>query len=533
MDVLRVPDHLSVTTADADVCLRAAAHKRSWQTEGVEIATVPSADGVQVTVEACRVPLKRLHLRWRGALPSDCRFLGDHWERGYGDFEWRGCVPHRVMPWYFLAFDGKRTHGFGVKTGARGLCSWRVDSKGVSLWIDVRSGGVGVELGQRALEVATVVSRPGVEGESPFDAARAFCGIMCDKPLLPSAPAYGGNNWYYAYGRSSHEQILEDARLIASLAPDGDNRPFMVIDDGWQVAHDAPYNGGPWDCGNDRFPDLPGLAAEMKRLGVRPGIWFRPLWTRREVFSSWHLNGGRFGRPTSPPPLDPSVHDVLDFVAVDTRRLVEWGFELIKHDFSTFDICGRWGFEMPFEMTSDGWSFGDRSRTTAEIILDLYAAIRRGAGEALVLGCNTIGHLAAGYVELQRTGDDTSGMEWERTRRMGVNTLAFRMPQHGAFFAVDADCVGLTDRIDWEMNRRWLDLLARSGTPLFVSADPKAVGPDQRKALEAAFACAAREQPVAEPLDWLDTNCPAKWRIDGEINAFDWSGPDGLSWWMK
>ena len=49
----------------------------------------------------------------------------------------------------------------------------------------------------------------------------------------------------------------------------------MVIDDGWQIARDAPYNGGPWDRGNERFPDMPGLAAAMKDLGVRPGIWVR------------------------------------------------------------------------------------------------------------------------------------------------------------------------------------------------------------------------------------------------------------------
>ena len=95
-------------------------------------------------------------------------------------------------------------------------------------------------------------------------------------------------------------------------------------------------------------------------------------------------------------------------------------------------------------MTSDGWAFADRSRTTAEIIMDHYRSIRAGAGDAVLIGCNTIGHLSAGIFEVSRTGDDTSGKEWDRVRKMGVNTLAFRMPQHGAFFAADADCVGQT-----------------------------------------------------------------------------------------
>ena len=79
------------------------------------------------------------------------------------------------------------------------------------------------------------------------------------------------------------------------------------------------------------------------------------------------------------------------------------------------------------ELTDRGWSFTDRGRTTAEIVRALYEAIRASAGPAELIGCNTIGHLGAGLFELQRIGDDTSGNEWSRTRKMGVNTLAFRL----------------------------------------------------------------------------------------------------------
>jgi len=225
--------------------------------------------------------------------------------------------------------------------------------------------------------------------------------------------------------------------------------------------------------------------------------------------------------------LDPTVPEARAQIGRDVARVVDWGYGLVKHDFSTYDLLGRWGFEMGSEITQGGWHFADRSKTTAEVILDLYECIREAAGGALVLGCNTVGHLGAGLFEIQRTGDDTSGRVWERTRRMGINTLAFRMPQHDAFFAVDADCVGLTSEIPWDLNRQWLDLLARSGTPLFVSAAPDAVGPAQREALRAAFARAASPHPIAEPLDWLDTTCPRRWRINGEEVRFDWLGADG------
>ena len=35
----------------------------------------------------------------------------------------------------------------------------------------------------------------------------------------------------------------------------------------------------------------------------------------------------------------------------------QWGFELIKHDYTTFDVFGRWGFQMGTALTRDGWTF--------------------------------------------------------------------------------------------------------------------------------------------------------------------------------
>ena len=115
-----------------------------------------------------RSPLERLHLRWLGRFPDGSRFLGDHWERSYGDLEWRGFDADRVMPWYFLAATGQGTHGYGVKTGARAFCFWQADAEGISLWLDVRNGGSGVQLGERRLAAAEVVALRGASGRFPL-----------------------------------------------------------------------------------------------------------------------------------------------------------------------------------------------------------------------------------------------------------------------------------------------------------------------------------------------------------------------------
>ena len=67
--------------------------------------TVGFTEG-KVTLTAGATGLRFVALRWEAALPEDCRFLGDAWERGYGEFEWRGFVFDRVMPWYFFALSG-------------------------------------------------------------------------------------------------------------------------------------------------------------------------------------------------------------------------------------------------------------------------------------------------------------------------------------------------------------------------------------------------------------------------------------------
>jgi alpha-galactosidase len=340
-----------------------------------------------------------------------------------------------------------------------------------------------------------------------------------------SQPVYGSNDWYFRYGQNSHASILQDAAITAELAANAANPPYAVIDAGWQVgrSHEHDLDSGDRTRGNSAFPDMPGLAEAVKGLGARPGIWVRPLIAADGTPASRLLTPAEPAVYAHLPILDPSLPENLAEVEADMRRLSAWGYQLIKHDFSTVDILGRWGFEMGAQVTGGRWAFADRSRTTAEIIHSLYAAIRAGAGEdTLVIGCNTIGHLGAGLFDLQRTGDDTSGREWERTRKMGVNTLAFRMAQHNTFFQSDADCVGLTSAIPWALNAQWLDLLARSGTPLFVSADPDSLGPQQKTALSEAFALAACPQAPAEPVDWLDNVCPGLWNCQGEQRAYDW-----------
>ena len=114
---------------------------------------------------------------------------------------------------------------------------------------------------------------------------------------------------------------------------------------------------------------------------------------------------------------------------------------------------------------------------------------------------------------------------------MGVNTLAFRLAQHNRLFAVDADCVPCTPATDWALNRQFLDLIARSGTALFVSVDPAArtAGTDADLSAAVQTALDGGVPGGVEPLDWQRTTAPRQWRAGGRTLVYDWSEPWG-SW---
>ena len=478
-----------------------------------------------LTLNADQTPVTYVKLRWNftdAEKPASAvKVFGDAWERGYGDLMWKGIVPDRCMPWVCAASNVSKTECFGVKTRPAAMCFWQYDSKGITLWADVRNGGSGVILGGRKLTVCEILFGEG-SGESAFSVLKKFYLRLNDTVLPLSHPVYGSNNWYYAYGKSSAEEIIHDCELISSLTEGIENRPYLVIDAGW----DAFNCEGPWDRGGEDYGNMRTLCGRMRAAGVRPGIWVRYLIDKNHLRAE--LEGeARLMRDDEY--LDPSHPAVIEAVKADTRRLVrEWGFELIKHDFSTFDIFGFWGFQRSANLAADGWHFFDRSRTSAEIILDFYRAIREAAGDAILIGCNTIGHLAAGLVHLNRTGDDTSGLVWERTRKYGVNTLAFRMLHDKAFYAADADCVGITDKYPFRPhNAEWLRALSMSGTPLFVSLKPGVLTEEELAEMRAALLRASKQEDVMEPVDWMDTACPSKYLVNGKEESFDWIDADG------
>jgi len=519
---LRNPDKITIIAPDTEACAAVLGD--------AAVRTELSSDTLRLYLKADATPVKFIKLFWRFASNEirrdGVKVWGDDWERGYGSMEWGPIDPFKRLKWACAVSNGsdankdvsnRYTECFGIKVRPGAIVTWQYEQRGITLNADVRNGGSGVILGGRELLVCEIKF-----GEyrcmSAFQALKRFYKTLCDDPIFPSEPVYGSNNWYYAYGVSNRAQIIKDARLIAELTQGYTPRPYMVIDAGWNKDNMS----GPWLGENPDYGDMKTLAQEIAALDVKPGIWIRYLcdeagqWT--DVPAEQRLS-------RNPKYLDPSHPRVLKLIAEDTARMSkQWGYKLIKHDFSNFDVFGGWGFERTYTITDDGWSFYDKSKTSAEIMVNMYKTIYEAAApDTIIIGCNVAGFLTAGYAHINRAGDDTSGFDWVRTRRMGVNTVAFRNMHDGAFYKADCDCVGIMGKITWQLNRSWAELIACSGTPLFFSTDPDVVTDEEKRDVSAFLKQGTVQTDTAVPLDWMETSCPENWLINGKPVSYNWS----------
>lgn len=192
----------------------------------ITVELKPNGEALRVYVTADTTPVQRVTLYFADPLPKKAQVLGGVWERGYGDYEWRGYVPHRVMPWYFFLQSGNKTEAFGVHTQPAAMCWWTAESTGYSVYLDVRCGGLGVRLNCRTL-CAAELCRAEYEDADGFTAMGEFFSILSPNPILPKSPVYGANNWYHAYGHATEDDVLREAKALAELT-EGARKPPVV-----------------------------------------------------------------------------------------------------------------------------------------------------------------------------------------------------------------------------------------------------------------------------------------------------------------
>ncbi|MBN1895972.1 alpha-galactosidase [bacterium] len=241
---------------------------------------------------------------------------------------------------------------------------------------------------------------------SPYQCLEEYADIMGRAGhARPGSIVNGWCNWFYTHDVYSEEEILENTRFIAEHLR-GYGLQYIQIDEGFQIWH------GDWR-GNSRFPrGLKGLNAEIKKLGLKPGVWISPFvvsdttalfkqhpdWFLKNadgslkrigpwpgVDTDWYRNEKprRYGLDITHPQAEKWFKDLIDTLAN------RWGFEMIKVDFVAWTV-----------FSAD--HFWDASATPAQVYSRAMDIMRKTAGEDChILDCGP-GNVSIGSINSMR-----------------------------------------------------------------------------------------------------------------------------------
>lgn len=248
-----------------------------------------------------------------------------------------------IFSWWLTYVGGGPVSLFAGALTADRFQPWfqvnKTDTETAFLRVRFVSGGVGEEV---AVSAGGSVDSETFQIELGEDLVRI---LECHGQLLQSRlrdndipAAVGWNSWYNLWLGVDPEAVRENAALLMALFgtrfPEANSPPYVVIDGGWARGF------GDWEP-NETFADsMQGLATEIRELGLRPGVWIAPLVTDpglpvHQEHPEWFVRDATADNPVTgeAPILDVTHPEAAAYLAKTIRKLVGWGYELLKLDF--------------------------------------------------------------------------------------------------------------------------------------------------------------------------------------------------------
>ena len=257
-------------------------------------------------------------------------------------------------------------------------------------------------------------------------------------PLKFPAPPTGWCSWYCFGPRVTAQQVLDNLDTIAKTIP---ALKYVQIDDGYQPAMGDWLETGAAFGGNVR-----GVLKQIRERGFEPAIWVapfiaeagshvfqqhpdwfmkdeegKPLAANRVTFQGW-----RRGPWYALDGTNPEARKHLESVFRTMRQ--EWGCTYFKLD------ANFWG-------AMHGGRLYDPKATRIEAYRRGMEAIRRGAGDGFILGCNHPIWPSLGLIHGSRSSGDIK-RTWPTIEKIARQNLN-RNWQNGRLWWNDSDAVVL------------------------------------------------------------------------------------------
>jgi len=294
-----------------------------------------------------------------------------------------------------------------------------------------------------------------------------------DKSEFPLPPS-GWCSWYYYYQEITPEEVLANARWIAEhLAPYGAR--YVQIDDGWQgVGHGRGENRD-WTTIDARFRALgmDRLAAEIRKLGLEPGLWLCPHGQSNEQVTReagaflWKPDGTTASDTWVGTYLvDPSVPQAHEYLRNLLQTLRGWGYTYFKIDGQPI-VLDEYAKKAEFV-----GGVVDKARSTEERVPLLYRDTLRTIRDAIgpdcyLLGCWGIPLPGVGIMNGARTSEDVvQGWDGFLLAADAVQQWNFL---HNIVWYCDPDVFYVRPPLSDGMARAWATLQGLTGQALLTS----------------------------------------------------------------
>jgi alpha-galactosidase len=252
----------------------------------------------------------------------------------------------------------------------------------------------------------------------------------------------GWCSWYYYYEHVTAQDIYTNLDFIAAYLP---RLKYIQIDDGYQ-----PWMGDWLEPGNSFGGNVREVIERIRQRGFEPAIWLAPYVASPEskLFQShpdWFIQDQQ-GKPLRSDTVsfggwrqgpwycldgtNPGAQKYLEQVFRTMREI--WGCTYFKLD------ANFWG-------AIQGGRFHDPNATRVEAYRRGMEAIRQGAGNAFILGCNHPLWPSFGLIDGSRSSMDID-RSWKTFATVGKQSLR-RNWQNSRLWWNDPDCVLLTGKL--------------------------------------------------------------------------------------
>ena len=309
-------------------------------------------------------------------------------------------------------------------------------------------------------------------------------------PLKFPSPPAGWCSWYCFGPRVTAQQVLANLDAIAGRIP---GLKYVQVDDGYQPAM------GDWLLTGPAFGgDVRGVLKAIRERGFEPAIWVAPF-IAEGGSNLFREHPDWFVRDDSGQPLRSdrvtfsgwrrAPWYALDGTHPDAQRHMESVFRTMREEWG----CTYFKLDATFWGAMHGGRFHDPSATRVEAYRRGMEAVRRGAGDAFILGCNHPIWASLGLLHGSRSSGDIK-RTWSRMKSTARENL-MRNWQNGRLWWNDPDALVLMGELPEDEFRFHATALYASGGMMLSGDDLSGISRDRMemlRKLEPPTAAAAR-----------------------------------------